>query len=94
MKLMEREEFIIVNHIDGNRRNNKIDNLEIISKSENMLHACYVLNKNIKPVIRLSDGKNFVSLSEAARELGITPSALTYALKNNTKCCNSYWKYK
>ena len=84
----------VVNHIDGDKINNNFYNLEIVSKQENMLHACYTLNKNVKPVIKLSDNSEFKSLSEAARQHGVTPGAISYAIKNNTKCCNSYWKYK
>ena len=84
----------VVNHIDGDKTNNNFYNLEIVSKQENMLHACYTLNKNVKPVIKLSDNSEFKSLSEAARQHGVTPGAISYAIKNNTKCCNSYWKYK
>lgn len=84
----------VVNHIDGDKTNNNFYNLEIVSKQENMLHACYTLNKNVKPVIKLSDNSEFKSLSEAARRHGVTPGAISYAIKNNTKCCNSYWKYK
>ena len=84
----------VVNHIDGDKTNNNFYNLEIVSKQENMLHACYTLNKNVKPVIKLSDNSEFKSLSEAARQHGVTPGAIRYAIKNNTKCCNSYWKYK
>ena len=84
----------VINHIDGNKTNNNISNLEVVSKQENALHACYTLNKNIKAVIRLSDNQEYPSISKAARENSVTPGAILYALKNNTKCCNSYWQYK
>ena len=29
----------VINHIDGNKQNNNISNLEIVSSSENLLHA-------------------------------------------------------
>lgn len=86
----------VVNHIDGDKTNNNLSNLEVCSKSENALHSCYVLKHNIKPVIQIKDNENieYPSISEAARQLNITNSAIVYALKNNTKCCQSYWKYK
>lgn len=37
-----------VNHKDGNKQNNDLENLEWTTKSENMLHSCHVLN-NPKP---------------------------------------------
>ena len=86
----------VINHIDGDKTNNNISNLEIVSKQDNMLHACYVLNKNIKPVIQKRDEEEIIypSLSQAARENNVTPSAISYAIKNNSKCCNSYWMYE
>ena len=86
----------VINHIDGDKTNNNISNLEIVSKQDNMLHACYVLNKNIKPVIQKRDKEEIIypSLSQAARENNVTPSAISYAIKNNSKCCNSYWMYE
>ena len=44
-----------VNHIDGNKRNNVAENLEIVSRSENMKHAHNVLKWN--PRAKLTDGQ-------------------------------------
>ena len=87
----------VINHKDGNKTNNNLDNLEICSKKENALHSCYTLKKNVKPVIRIIDGEiieEYPSIIEAARHLNITDGAIRYALKNNSQCCQSYWKYK
>lgn len=87
----------VINHKDGNKTNNNLDNLEICSKKENALHSCYTLKKNVKPVIRIINGEiieEYPSIIEAARHLNITDGAIRYALKNNSQCCQSYWKYK
>lgn len=55
------------------------------------------LYKNVKAVIEKKDNNveiEYPSISEAARRLGITDAAIRYALKNSSKCCNSYWIYK
>lgn len=86
----------IVNHKNGDKTNNNKDNLEIVSKSENAFHACYNLHKMVKPVIQIFEDKEieYLSISDAARQLGITDGAIRYALKNNSKCCKCYWRYK
>ena len=47
----------VVNHKDGNKTNNNLENLEICSKSENALHSCYILKNNVKPVIRIIENQ-------------------------------------
>ena len=80
----------------NNEENDNLENLEICSKSENALHSCYILKNNVKPVIRIIENQEieYPSISEAARQLKVTDGAIRYALKNNSKCCKCYWKYK
>lgn len=69
------QNFPQVNHIDGNKQNNSIDNLEWTDSSGNQTHSRYVLN-NITgfkdtPVKCVETNKTFISTRDAWRKTGI-----------------------
>jgi len=82
----------VVNHKDGNKKNNRLSNLEVISYSQNNTHARDMgLNNDRKPVECQDKEGNilkFRSISEAARKLGIDPANISSC------CCGRFKSYK
>lgn len=86
-------EGLTVNHIDGDPLNNKAENLEWVTLSENMSHAFRTgLNPGAKKVA-LMDGSGrtfeFYSMSEASRFLGRKSGYLSIAIGHKTKIYSS-----
>lgn len=87
-----------VNHIDGNKLNNNIRNLEWNSIEENNDNA-YILKLNKKtPILQFDKNNNFIkswdSLREIERVLGFNHSNILQCCKNKYKQMNGFiWRF-
>lgn len=87
-----------VNHIDEDKENNRVENLEWCTVRANLNHGTYnsrMSKTKSKPIICIETGIEYSSGKECARQMGLNRGNIASVLKGRYKTTGGYtFKYK
>lgn len=90
---------LVVNHMDGEKSNNVVSNLEWATYSENTHHSLNVLHTHkLRPVASYDQRsgsllKTYSSIKKAADDVGKTASSILTAVQSGGLIADRFWRY-